>query len=665
MLRRLRPAPCHLVATILLTGLISNAVAQPGSMPASATTAVQQQSLRSTLPFADQRDLEESQRGFIAAPDYRQILGAAGNVVWDLGRYDFLLNGEQYDSIHPSLQRQATLNMNFGLYEVVPDFVYQLRGFDLANMTLIRGERGWIVFDVLLTSETASAALQFANQQLGERPVTAVVYSHSHVDHFGGVRGVIDEADVIAGRVQVIAPAGFMEEAISENVYAGNAMSRRASYQYGNPLPASAFGQVDSAIGKALARGTTGLIAPTRVIREDFEEHVIDGVRMVFQNTPGTEAPAEMNTWFPDQKVFWAAENITATIHNIYTLRGALVRDALAWSRQINEALYRFGQEAEVMIASHNWPRWGNARIQEVMRDQRDAYANLNNQVLNLANRGVTINEIHNVYQVPQSLQQSWSVRQYHGSEFHNSRAVINRYLGYWDGNPATLAPLSPDESAPLYVEMMGGASAILSKAQSLFDEGQYRHAMEILNKLVYAEPDNTDAKHLLAATFEQLGYQYESSSMRNVFLVAAQELRRGVAAAGPARGTSPDLARAMSTSQWWDAVATRVDSARAAGIHFVINFVSPDTGENMIIEMSNSTLTHISGYQVSNPDATIRINRSELIPVIAGQTTLAAQLTAGRGEVTGNAAVLQQLNSTLVEFDPAFEIMPGTKSEP
>jgi len=317
------------------------------------------------------------------------------------------------------------------------------------------------------------------------------------------------------------------------------------------------------------------------------------------------------------------------------------------------------------MIASHNWPRWGNARIQEVMRDQRDAYANLNNQVLNLANRGVTINEIHNVYQVPQSLQQSWSVRQYHGSEFHNSRAVINRYLGYWDGNPATLAPLSPDESAPLYVEMMGGASAIMNKAQSLFDEGQYRHAMEILNKPVHAEPDNTGAKQLLAATFEQLGYQYESSSMRNVFLVAAQELRRGVAPAGPARGTSPDLARAMSTSQWWDAVATRVDSARAAGINFVINFVSPDTGENMIIEMSNSTLTHISGYQVSNPDATIRINRSELIPVIAGQTTLAAQLTSGRGEVTGNAAVLQQLNSTLVEFDPAFEIMPGTKSDP
>jgi alkyl sulfatase BDS1-like metallo-beta-lactamase superfamily hydrolase len=651
---------------LLLSTLIAlsalPASAQPASAPASDTTVAAQQALRASLPFGDERDREESQRGFIAAPDYRQILGAAGNVVWDIGRYDFLLEGTDFDSIHPSLQRQATLNMNYGLYEVVPDFIYQIRGFDLANMTLVKGDRGWILFDVLLTLETAQAALQFANEQLGERPVTAIVYSHSHIDHFGGVRGVVDEARVLSGEVEIYAPVGFMEEAISENVYAGNAMSRRASYQYGNPLPAGPFGQVDSAIGKALARGTSGLIAPTIVISEEFEEHLIDGVRVVFQNTPGTEAPAEMNAWFPDHKVFWAAENITATVHNIYTLRGALIRDALSWSRQINEALYRFGQEAEVMIASHNWPRWGNDRIQEVMRDQRDAYANLNNQVLNLANQGVTINEIHNVYQVPQSLQQSWSVRQYHGSEFHNSRGVLNRYLGYWDGNPATLAPLSPEDSAPLYVEMMGGASAILTKSQTLFDEGQYRHAMELLNKLVYAEPDNTEAKQLLAATFEQLGYQYESSSMRNAFLTAAQELRNGVAPAGPARGTSPDLARAMTTTQWWDAVATRVDSRRAEGLRFVINFLTPDNGESLVVEMSNGTLTNIVGYQSSNADATITMNRNDLVAVIAGQATLASQLMAGRGQVSGNQAVLQQLASVLVEFDPAFEIMPGTK---
>lgn len=662
------PGNCHLTALALLLGISAagHAQAQPssltGNQPASAATAQLQAGLRDSLPFADQRDFDESRRGFIAAPDYRQILGAAGNVVWDIGRYDFLLDGQDYDSIHPSLQRQATLNMNYGLYEVVPDFIYQIRGYDLANMTLIRGDSGWILFDVLLTRETAAAALAFANEQLGERPVSAVVYSHSHIDHFGGVRGVIDDDDVQSGRVDVYAPVGFMEEAISENVYAGNAMSRRASYQYGNPLTPGPFGQVDSAIGKALARGSSGLMAPTVVVSDDFEEHVIDGVRVIFQNTPGTEAPAEMNAWFPDHNVFWAAENITATIHNIYTLRGALVRDALSWSRQINEALYRFGQNAEVMISSHNWPRWGNARIQEVMRDQRDAYANLNNQVLNLANRGVTISQMHNEYQVPQSLQQSWSVRQYHGSEFHNSRAVINRYLGYWDGNPATLAPLSPEDSAPLYVEMMGGAGAILPRAQSLFDEGRYRHAMEILNKLVYAEPDNQNGKNLLAATFEQLGYQYESASMRNVFLTAAQELRYGIAPAGPARGTSPDLARAMTTSQWWDAVATRVDSQLADGMAFTINFSTPDNGEQFVIEMRGGTLTNIAGYSASDADASISMNRSDLDQVIMGQATLASQLSSGRGQVTGNAAVLQQLASVLVEFDPVFEVMPGTR---
>lgn len=637
----------------------------PWGRPNAATefTTEQQARLRSQLPFADERDFEESRRGLVAAPPYQQILDAAGNVVWDMGRYGFLLNGQDHDSIHPSLQRQATLNMNFGLYEVVPDFIYQIRGYDLANMTLIRGEQGWVLFDVLLTSETAAAALAFANEQLGERPVTAVVYSHSHIDHFGGVRGVVDEADVRAGRVQIYAPTGFMEEAISENVYAGNAMSRRASYQYGNLMASGPFGHVDSAIGKGLPRGSSGLIAPTVVVTDDFEEHMIDGIRVVFQNTPGTEAPAEMNAWFPDSKVFWAAENITATIHNIYTLRGALVRDALSWSQQINEALYRFGLEAEVMVSSHNWPRWGNDRIQEVMRDQRDAYANLNNQVLNLANRGVTINQMHNEYKVPQLLQQSWAVRQYHGSEFHNSRAVINRYLGYWDGNPATLAPLSPEESAPLYVELMGGANNIMARTDQLAAQGEYRHAMELLNKLVYAEPDNQAAKGRLADVFEQLGYQYESSSMRNVFLTAAQELRYGVAPLGPVSSTSQDLVRAMTTLQWWDAVATRVDSQRADGLAFKINFVTPDNGEQFVIEMRGGTLTSISGYQSEQADVTIRMNRSDLDQVIMGQETLATQLGAGRGQVEGNVAVLQQLAAVLVEFDPIFEIMPGTRS--
>ncbi|MFT6296120.1 MAG: alkyl sulfatase BDS1-like metallo-beta-lactamase superfamily hydrolase, partial [Glaciecola sp.] len=633
----------------------------PKGNPPSEFTKTLQSELRQTLPFEDDRDFAESSRGFIAEPDSRQIIGAAGNIVWDMSRYDFLLTGDDIDSIHPSLQRQATLNMNFGLYEVVPDFLYQVRGFDLANMTLVKGDEGWIIFDVLLTSETAAAALALANEQLGERPVKAIIYSHSHIDHFGGVLGVTSEDAVHAGEVMIIAPSGFMEEAISENVYAGTAMSRRAVLQYGRTIPSSPFGQVDSAIGKGLAAGTTGLIAPTLVIEDEYEEHTIDGVNFVFQNTPGTEAPAEMNTWFPEQKIFWAAENITATVHNIYTLRGALVRDALQWSKQINQALYRFGLQAEILVSSHNWPRWGNERIQEIMRAQRDAYANLNNQVLHLANQGVTINEMHNEYKVPESLQQQWNVRQYHGSEFHNSRAVANRYLGYWDGNPATLAPLSPADSAPLYVEMMGGATAIMSRSEDLIGEGRYRMAMEILNKLVYAEQDNQLAKDLLADVFEQLGFQYESASMRNVFLATAQDLRSGMPRIPAPRGTSPSLARAMTTSQWWDAVATRVNSDLADGNNFIINFITPDTGESYVVEMSSGTLTNIAGYTANNADATITMNRSDLDTVIMGSATLGSLLGAGVGTVQGNVSVLLSLAEVLVEFAPGFETMPGT----
>ena len=368
-----------------------------GKMPSSYTVELQN-GLRKTLPFEDKRDFEESKRGFIAAPPYKTIMADAGNVAWDMGSYEFLLQGKNFDSVHPSLQRQAILNMGYGLYEVVPGKIYQVRGFDLANISFIKTDIGWIVFDPLTAKETARAALELVNEKLGKRPVVAVVYSHSHGDHFGGVRGVVDEADVRSGKVKVIAPAGFMDHAVAENIYAGNAMTRRMYFQYGVLLPRSPFGHVDQSIGKNTAAGNLGLIEPNVYIDQPFEKMTVDGVEMEFQNTPGTEAPAEMNTYFPQFKAFWAAENITGTIHNIYTLRGALVRDALAWSKNINNALYRYGNEAQVMFASHSWPRWGNERIQEVMRTQRDSYAHLNNEVLHLANNGVTINEIHNVY---------------------------------------------------------------------------------------------------------------------------------------------------------------------------------------------------------------------------------------------------------------------------
>jgi len=631
-----------------------------GKMPSEFTIELQND-LRKSLPFEDKRDFDEAKKGFIAAPDYKQIMAEAGHVAWDMGSYEYLLTDKQYDTIHPSLQRQAVLNMAYGLYEVMPDKIYQVRGYDLANITFIKGKTGWIIFDPLTAKETAAAALKFINEQLGERPVTAVVYSHSHADHFGGVRGVVEEADVRSGKVPVIAPLGFMDHAVSENVYAGNAMTRRMFYQYGVLLPRSPFGHVDQSIGKNTAAGNLGLIPPNTIVEGDFEEMTIDGVKMVFQNTPGTEAPAEMNTYFPEMKAFWAAENITGTVHNIYTLRGALVRDALAWSKGINEALYRFGAEADVMFASHSWPRWGNDRIQEVMRAQRDIYANLNNEVLHLANQGVTVNEIHNVYRPPKSLQDQWAAHSYHGSEEHNSRAVVNRYLGYWDANPATLIPLSPRDSAPLYVEMMGGAEPIMKKGQELYEQGKYRHAMEILNKLVFAEPGNQSAKDLLADVYEQIGYQKESPSVRNSFLAGAFELRNGIPTGASPKTAGPDMIRAMTTELWLDFMAIRLDYKKAEGINFVINLVTPDNGEEYVVELSNATLTNIKGFQAKKPDLTVTINRADLEQTMMGAVSFDDQIKSGKAKLKGDRKPYEQLKGMLVQFDMGFEILPGT----
>ncbi|MBS0629442.1 MAG: MBL fold metallo-hydrolase [Verrucomicrobia bacterium] len=631
-----------------------------GNLPSKYTIELRN-GLKATLPFDDFEDFEEAKRGFISAPTYKQIMADAGNVAWDMGSYEFLLKGQDFESINPSLQRQAILNMGYGLYEVVPERIYQVRGFDLANITFIKGDTGWIVFDPLTAKETARAALAFINEKLGKRPVVAVVYSHSHVDHFGGVHGVVNEADVLSGKVSVIAPEGFLEAAISENVFAGNAMSRRTQYQYGVLLARSPFGHVDQGIGKNIANGNTGLIAPNRYIKEDFEDVKIDGIEMVFQNTPDTEAPVEMNTYFPQFKAFWAAENITATIHNVYTLRGAPVRNALNWSKQINNALYKFGVEAEVLFSSHSWPRWGNARIQDVMRVQRDAYANLNNQVLHYANKGVTINQIHNVYELPQSLKKHWAAHSYHGSEKNNSRGVLQRFLGYWDANPATLIPLSPEQSAPLYVELMGGSKNIIAKATELYNQGKYLEASEILNKLIYAEPTNQTAKNLLADTFEQLGYQQESTGVRNSFLQGAYELRTGIQSGVPPKSTGPDVIRAMPTDSWLDFLGICVDPKKAEGLRFTINLVIPDKKEKYLLEMSNATLTNIKGVQAKHPDLTITINRTELDNVMMGKNTFDDLIASSKAKFEGDRKPFDQLRSLLVVFTPDFEILPGT----
>jgi alkyl sulfatase BDS1-like metallo-beta-lactamase superfamily hydrolase len=634
-----------------------------GKAPSEYTLEIFEEA-RKTLPFSDRDDFVEWERGFIARREDLKIMADAGNVAWDMERYLFLDEPEKINSVHPSLLRMSELNNNFGLYEVIPG-IYQVRGFDLAQVTFIKGKTGWVVFDPLTTLETSRAAKELLDEHVEVLPVVAVIYSHSHGDHFGGVRGLVSLEDVAAGKVEIIAPRDFMDFAVAENVYAGNAMNRRMFFQYGVLLPAGPYGHAGQGLGQNVAAGNTGLLPPTRTVEEGIETFEVDGIEMVFQNTPDTEAPSEMNTYIPSMKTLWMAENLVASVHNIYTLRGAMVRDALRWSKYLNEALYAYGQEAEVMIASHHWPRWGNERIQEVLKANRDIYAHQNNQVLHYANQGVTINEIHNVYRAPESLENSWLTRFYHGSQENNARGVVNKYLGHWDANPATLIPLSPRDSAPLYVEMMGGSDKILAKGIELNNSGQYRHAVEILDRLVFAEPANQPAKDLLADAYEQLGYQQENPGLRNAFLAGAYELRSGIPEGSPPKTGGPDMIQAMTTGLFLDFLGIRMDSTKAEDFEFTINLITPDNGEKYVVELSNATLTNIEGYQAEDADLTITINRSDLEQVMMGVKPLTEQIEDGTAKTEGDLGVLKQLASAMTEFDLFFEVLPGTKSTP
>jgi len=633
-----------------------------GKAPSKFTIEILKKA-KAKLPFSDTRDFDEQKKGLIAPMKEMKIMADGGHVAWDMEQFQFLGKQEEFDSIHPSLHRQSLLNNNYGLYEVVPG-IYQVRGFDLANITFIKGKTGWILYDVMVSAEPARAAWKLLQEHVGEGlPVSAVIFSHTHADHWGGVRGVVDEADVRSGKIPVIAPRDFLHHTIAENVFAGNAMNRRLFYQYGLLLPRAPHGYVGQGLGQGVSAGMVGLIAPTKLIEKEVEEVDVDGVKMVFQLTPDTEAPTEMNTYIPEKKALWIAENVINGLHNLYTLRGALVRDPLNWSKYLSRALYLYGLEAEVMFGPHHWPRWGNERIQEVLRGQRDLYAHMNNQVLHLANQGVTINQIHNVYELPPSLQNKWFARGYHGSMEHNSRGVIQRYLGFFDCNPANLIPLSPADSAPLYVEMMGGSDKILARGQQLHNEGNYYLAQEILNKLVQAEPKNQEAKDLLADVFEQLGYQQENPGIRNTYLAAAYELRTGIPEGKTAASANPDVVRAMSTELFLDFLGIRMDSRKAEGMRFTINLITPDNGEKFAIELENATLTNIKGFLAKEPDLTLTINRSDLEQTMMGVKTLEAQIKDGTAKAEGDVGILAKLAATMVEFDPRFEIMPGTKS--
>ncbi len=491
------------------------------------------------------------------------MLAADGRVVWDSGAYAFL-EGENPGTVHPSLWRQSGLVARAGLYAVVPG-IYQVRGLDLSNITFVEGETGVIVVDPLISVETAAAALALYRGQRGDRPVVAVIYSHSHVDHFGGVKGVTSVEEVDAGRCQIIAPAGFMEPAVAENVYAGTAMSRRAGYMYGAALAKGAAGQVGAGLGQTTSAGTVTLIPPTLDITSTGQTETIDGVEIVFQLTPGTEAPSEMNFYFPASRALCMAENATHTLHNLLTLRGAVVRDPHIWSRYLTESISLFGHRSDVVFASHHWPTWGTEELVEYLSLQRDLYAYLHDQTLRMLNQGMVGSEIAEAIVLPPALEQSWATRGYYGSVNHNVKAVYQRYLGWFDGNPAHLWEHPPVESAVRYVEFMGGAEAVVAKARESFDAGDLRWVVTVLNHVLFANPDHAAAQELQAAAFTQLGYGAENGTWRNFFLSGATELRDGNFGT-PTASASPDILAALGIGQVFDALAIRVNGPELVG---------------------------------------------------------------------------------------------------
>jgi alkyl sulfatase BDS1-like metallo-beta-lactamase superfamily hydrolase len=602
-------------------------------------------------------DHERATRGRVAEGPLT-VASGGGWDVWDRSQYGFL-SGDAPPEVHPGLWRQARLNTEAGLFEVAPGF-HQVRGFDLANLTVIEGERGRIVVDPLTSVQTAAAAMALVNEHLGERPVTALIYTHSHIDHFGGVRGVIDEADVAAGRVRVIAPSGFLHAAVSENVLAGNAMTRRASYMYGALLPKSPQGHVDAGLGKGIPMlAEQGLIAPTEEIELTGTELVVDGVRIVFQVTPDTEAPSEMNFHFPDHRVLCMAENCTCTLHNLYTPRGAQVRDALAWSTYLQEAIDLYGAETDVCFASHHWPRWGTDDIVGHVARQRDVYRFLHDQTLRLANRGLVAAEIAEDLRLPPELEADPSARSYYGTVNHNAKAVYQRYLGWFDGNPAHLHPHPPVEAGRRYVAAMGGADAVLAAGRTAFDEGDYRWVAELVNHLVFAQPDHTAARALQADALEQLGYQAESGPWRDFYLTAAQELRHGTLPSRPGGGPGADTVSAMSTDMLFQYLGIRLDGLRAAERTWTIDVIVTDRSERWRVGIERGAIHHRLSMASDHPaQITVTASHAGLAAILFAPDAVAALAATESVDVTGDRQALDQLLESFDAFTLMFPIV-------
>jgi alkyl sulfatase BDS1-like metallo-beta-lactamase superfamily hydrolase len=617
----------------------------------SAATISHNRQVASRLSLEHQQDFENATRGLIAADSESLTRTADGRVIWDIPAYQFL-QGDAPDSVNPSLWRQETLNNIRGLFEVIPG-IYQVRGFDLSNMTIIVAENSWIIIDPLTAEETAARALAFAREHLESKPISAILFTHSHIDHFGGALAIATPGEVEQQGIEVIAPEGFLEAATRENIIAGIAMGRRGGYMYGTDLPKHERGHVGSGLGTAPAMGSHGILPPTDIITTTGEERVIDGVRMVFQNVPGSEAPAEYTFYLPDFNAFMGAELVSRNMHNIYTLRGAHVRDALAWSDYIDEALQLFGH-ADVYLGSHHWPAWGQENVSRFLAKQRDIYKYLHDQSVRLLNAGYTGPEIAETLEMPEALAQNFATRGYYGTVRHNAKAVYQMYMGWYDGNPANLNPLPPEQASRRYVDAMGGQENVLELAQQAFNDGDYRWAAELLNRAVFADPVNKRARELLAANYDQLGYQAESAPWRNVYLSAAWELRNGRVEQGvDIRRMSGVLAN-TSIDKFFDSMAVRLNGPEASGEELAVEFYFTDLRERYRLEVQNSVLRHRRVEQAGETNAALHITRPMFDRLLLGDVGLSDMLFSGDISLQGSKL-------SLVKFLGLFEKPEGT----
>lgn len=634
-----------LVAGCSKTGGIGGAAGEASQATMQANAQFAQE-----LKLDEQQDFENAKRGFIAKPT-GIITMADGTVLKDFSAYDFL-QGKAPETVNPSLWRHAQLNANIGLYKVT-DGVYQLRGFDIANMTLIEGKTGWIVVDPLTARETATAALAFAREHLGNKPVTAVVMTHAHADHFGGVLGVVTPKEVVERKIPIIASAGFLEEATSENILVGTGMARRSFYQFGRDLPRSAKGNVDTGLGKDVAYGAIGIIAPNWLIYKPTQPMQLDGVDFVFHNVPGAECPAEMTFSIPDKKLYDGAENLAQTMHNLLPVRGAKARDALRWSNYLDQALEQT-KDADIYIGSHNWPVWGNANIKKFITMQRDVYKYTHDQTVRLINAGYTPREIADMVKLPKSLSEFFGVRGYYGDLRHNVKAVYQFYIGAYDGNPANLNPLPPQESAKRYLDLIGGADKAVTVAQTAYDKGDYRWAAELLNQAVFGDPSSKHAKELLAKTYEQMGYMAEAATWRNSYLTAAQELRNGPPTKGASKAMLMEMLLQTPIERFLEAMAAGLNGPDAEGKNLKVNLVLTDLKETYVLWIENAVLHFRSGDAAPDANATLTLTKDIFVKMIAGTAGVKDTLLSDDLKVTGSTI-------DLVRFFGLIDKAPGT----